>query len=154
MKHSSRGSRGATTMGQVFTQAKPKMWWWIPSRSSKNYLHVCRKMECQNAPSGYEGYFMLSKQSGDIGKCWIEYIIRDHQWRSLKSEAQFQAIVDAQKCNVWCASYRMYHLRWVLHYEILKTIRLVEVAIEAYKEWNHARRVQPFAEDGRMYIPI
>ncbi len=44
----------------------------------KQQNYCTQKTKCQNVRVGNEGYFMLSKQSGDIGKVELEYIIRDH----------------------------------------------------------------------------
>jgi len=103
--------------------------------------------EVPERTSGYEGYFMLSKQSGDIGKVELEYIIRDHSMEKFEErKAQFQQIVDAQNATydvprIECTIYDEYYNM----YEILKDdMTSVEVAIAAYKECGITPDIQPF----------
>lgn len=103
--------------------------------------------EVPERTSGYEGYFMLSKQSGDIGKVELEYIIRDHSMEKFEErKAQFQQIVDAQNATydvprIECTIYDEYYNM----YEILKDdMTSVEVAIEAYQECGITPDIQPF----------
>ena len=90
---------------------------------------------------------MLSKQSGDIGKVELEYIIRDHSMEkfeerkrsSNKSSMRKMQLYDVPRieCTIYDEYYNMY--------EILKDdMTSVEVAIEAYKECGITPDIQPF----------
>lgn len=103
--------------------------------------------EVPERTSGHEGFFMLSKQSGDIGQVELEYIIRDHSMEKFEErKAQFQQIVDAQNATydvprIECTIYDEYYNM----YEILKDdMTSVEIALEAYKECGVTPDVQPF----------
>lgn len=97
--------------------------------------------------SGYQGFFMLSKQSGDINQVEATYIIRDHSKEEFEArKAHFQELVKQQNktydypridCHMYDEYYNMY--------EILKNdMQPVEIALEAYQNLGIEPKVEPF----------
>lgn len=103
--------------------------------------------EVPEKTSGYEGFFMLTKQHGDIGSVESEYIIRDHSMERFEErKALFQQLVDEQNatydvprldCHIYDEYYNMY--------EVLKEdMTPVDVAIAAYEACGITPDIQPF----------
>ncbi len=95
------------------------------------------EQEVPEKTSGYEGFYMLAKQSGNIGMVEAEYIIRDHSMEKFqKRKETFAKIVEEQNATydiprIECQIYDEYFNM----YEVLKEdMTSVEVAIEAYRQ--------------------
>lgn len=103
--------------------------------------------EVPEKTSGYEGFFMLTKQSGDIGFVEAEYIIRDHSIERFdERKQQFQAFVDEQnhsydvpriECTIYDEYYNMYEI-------IKEDMSPVEIAKSAYLACGVTPDIQPF----------
>ena len=105
------------------------------------------EQEVPEKTSGYEGFYMLAKQSGNIGMVEAEYIIRDHSMEKFKERKKnFAKIVEEQnatydvpriECHIYDEYFNMY--------EVLKEdMTSVEVAIEAYRQCGIEPDIQPF----------
>ena len=105
------------------------------------------KQEVPEKTSGYEGFYMLTKQSGNIGMVEAEYIIRDHSMEKFQERKQYFAdIVEKQnktydvpriECQIYDEYFNMY--------EVLKEdMTAVEVAKEAYRQCGIEPDIQPF----------
>ena len=108
------------------------------------------KLPNQEVPertSGYEGFYMLAKQSGNIGMVEAEYIIRDHSMEKFQERKKnFAKIVEEQnatydvpriECHIYDEYFNMY--------EVLKEdMTSVEVAKEAYRQCGIEPDIQPF----------
>ena len=108
------------------------------------------KLPNQEVPertSGYEGFYMLAKQSGNIGMVEAEYIIRDHSMEKFQERKKnFAKIVEEQNATydiprIECQIYDEYFNM----YEVLKEdMTSVEVAKEAYRQCGIEPDIQPF----------
>ena len=105
------------------------------------------EQEVPEKTSGYEGFYMLTKQSGNIGMVEAEYIIRDHSMEKFQERKQYFAdIVEKQnetydvpriECQIYDEYFNMY--------EVLKEdMTAVEVAKEAYRQCEIEPDIQPF----------
>ena len=105
------------------------------------------EQEVPEKTSGYEGFYMLTKQSGNIGMVEAEYIIRDHSMEKFQERKQYFAdIVEKQnetydvpriECQIYDEYFNMY--------EVLKEdMTAVEVAKEAYRQCGIEPDIQPF----------
>ena len=105
------------------------------------------EQEVPEKTSGYEGFYMLTKQSGNIGMVEAEYIIRDHSMEKFQERKQhFADIVEKQnetydvpriECQIYDEYFNMY--------EVLKEdMTAVEVAKEAYRQCGIEPDIQPF----------
>ena len=105
------------------------------------------EQEVPEKTSGYEGFYMLAKQSGNIGMVEAEYIIRDHSMEKFQErKKKFAKIVEEQnatydvpriECHIYDEYFNMY--------EVLKEdMTSVEVAIEAYRQCGIEPDIQPF----------
>ena len=105
------------------------------------------EQEVPEKTSGYEGFYMLAKQSGNIGMVESEYIIRDHSMEKFQERKKnFAKIVEEQnatydvpriECHIYDEYFNMY--------EVLKEdMTSVEVAIEAYRQCRIEPDIQPF----------
>ena len=105
------------------------------------------EQEVPEKTSGYEGFYMLTKQSGNIGMVEAEYIIRDHSMEKFQERKQYFAdIVEKQnetydvpriECQIYDEYFNMY--------EVLKEdMTTVEVAKEAYRQCGIEPDIQPF----------
>ncbi len=105
------------------------------------------EQEVPEKTSGYEGFYMLTKQSGNIGMVEVEYIIRDHSMEKFQERKQYFAdIVEKQnetydvpriECQIYDEYFNMY--------EVLKEdMTAVEVAKEAYRQCGIEPDIQPF----------
>lgn len=105
------------------------------------------EQEVPERTSGYEGFYMLVKQSGNIGMVEAEYIIRDHSMEKFQERKEtFAKIVEEQnasydvpriECHIYDEYYNMY--------EVLKEdMTSVEVAKEAYRQCGIEPDIQPF----------
>lgn len=103
--------------------------------------------EVPEKTSGYEGFFMLSKQSGNIGEVKAEYIIRDHSLEKFEERKNyFRRIVQEQNeqydfpridCRIYDEYYNMYEI-------LQKDMTPVELAIRAYHSCGITPDIQPF----------
>lgn len=103
--------------------------------------------EVPEKTSGYQGFFMLSKQEGNIGFVEAEYIIRDHDQTRFQERKQLvQEIVAKQNegydvPRISCHLYDEYQNM----YEVLKQdMRPVELAKLAYRACGIEPDIQPF----------
>ena len=105
------------------------------------------EQEVPERTSGYEGFYMLAKQSGNIGMVEAEYIIRDHSMEKFQNRKEtFVKIVEEQnatydvpriECHIYDEYFNMY--------EVLKEdMTSVEVAKEAYRQCGIEPDIQPF----------
>ena len=105
------------------------------------------EQEVPEKTSGYEGFYMLAKQSGNIGMVEAEYIIRDHSMENFQERKKnFAKIVEEQnatydipriECHIYDEYFNMY--------EVLKEdMTSVEVAKEAYRQCGIEPDIQPF----------
>ena len=105
------------------------------------------EQEVPERTSGYEGFYMLAKQSGNIGMVEAEYIIRDHSMEKFQERKEtFAKIVEEQnamydvpriECHIYDEYFNMY--------EVLKEdMTSVEVAKEAYRKCGIEPDIQPF----------
>ena len=105
------------------------------------------EQEVPERTSGYEGFYMLAKQSGNIGMVEAEYIIRDHSMEKFQERKEtFAKIVEEQnamydvpriECHIYDEYFNMY--------EVLKEdMTSVEVAKEAYRQCGIEPDIQPF----------
>lgn len=105
------------------------------------------EQEVPEKTSGYEGFYMLAKQSGNIGMVEAEYIIRDHSMEKFQERKKnFAKIVEEQntmydvpriECHIYDEYFNMY--------EVLKEdMTSVEVAKEAYHQCGIEPDIQPF----------
>ena len=105
------------------------------------------EQEVPEKTSGYEGFYMLAKQSGNIGMVEAEYIIRDHSMEKFQERKKnFAKIVEEQnatydipriECHIYDEYFNMY--------EVLKEdMTSVEVAKEAYRQCGIEPDIQPF----------
>ena len=105
------------------------------------------EQEVPEKTSGYEGFYMLAKQSGNIGMVEAEYIIRDHSMEKFQErKKKFAKIVEEQnatydvpriECHIYDEYFNMY--------EVLKEdMTSVEVAKEAYRQCGIEPDIQPF----------
>ena len=105
------------------------------------------EQEVPEKTSGYEGFYMLAKQSGNIGMVESEYIIRDHSMEKFQERKEtFAKIVEEQnasydvpriECHIYDEYFNMY--------EVLKEDMIsVEVAKEAYRQCGIEPDIQPF----------
>lgn len=105
------------------------------------------EQEVPERTSGYEGFYMLAKQSGNIGMVEAEYIIRDHSIEKFQERKKnFAKIVEEQnatydvpriECHIYDEYFNMY--------EVLKEdMTSVEVAKEAYRQCGIEPDIQPF----------
>ena len=105
------------------------------------------EQEVPERTSGYEGFYMLAKQSGNIGMVEAEYIIRDHSIEKFQERKKnFAKIVEEQNATydvprIECQIYDEYFNM----YEVLKEdMTSVEVAKEAYRQCGIEPDIQPF----------
>ena len=105
------------------------------------------EQEVPEKTSGYEGFYMLAKQSGNIGMVEAEYIIRDHSMEKFQERKKnFAKIVEEQNATydiprIECQIYDEYFNM----YEVLKEdMTSVEVAKEAYRQCGIEPDIQPF----------
>ena len=105
------------------------------------------EQEVPEKTSCYEGFYMLAKQSGNIGMVEAEYIIRDHSMEKFQERKEtFAKIVEEQnamydvpriECHIYDEYFNMY--------EVLKEdMTSVEVAKEAYRQCEIEPDIQPF----------
>ena len=105
------------------------------------------EQEVPERTSGYEGFYMLAKQSGNIGMVEAEYIIRDHSIEKFQERKKnFAKIVEEQnatydvpriECHIYDEYFNMY--------EVLKEdMTSVKVAKEAYRQCGIEPDIQPF----------
>lgn len=105
------------------------------------------EQEVPEKTSCYEGFYMLAKQSGNIGMVEAEYIIRDHSMEKFQERKEtFAKIVEEQnamydvpriECHIYDEYFNMY--------EVLKEdMTSVEVAKEAYRQCGIEPDIQPF----------
>ena len=105
------------------------------------------EQEVPEKTSCYEGFYMLAKQSGNIGMVEAEYIIRDHSIEKFQERKKnFAKIVEEQnatydvpriECHIYDEYFNMY--------EVLKEdMTSVEVAKEAYRQCEIEPDIQPF----------
>lgn len=105
------------------------------------------EQEVPEKTSGYEGFYMLAKQSGNIGMVEAEYIIRDHSMENFQERKKnFAKIVEERnatydipriECHIYDEYFNMY--------EVLKEdMTSVEVAKEAYRQCGIEPDIQPF----------
>ena len=105
------------------------------------------EQEVPEKTSCYEGFYMLAKQSGNIGMVEAEYIIRDHSIEKFQERKKnFAKIVEEQnatydvpriECHIYDEYFNMY--------EVLKEdMTSVEVAKEAYRQCGIEPDIQPF----------
>lgn len=105
------------------------------------------EQEVPERTSGYEGFYMLAKQSGNIGMVEAEYIIRDHSMEKFQERKEtFAKIVEEQNATydvprIECHIYDEY---FNMHEVLKEDMTSVEVAKEAYRQCGIEPDVQPF----------
>ena len=80
--------------------------------------------------------YVIKKQSGDIGKVELEYIIRDHSMEKFEEKSAVPTNRRCAKCNVWCllVSNVRFTMSTYNMYEIYKDdMTSVEVAVRLIK---------------------
>ena len=105
------------------------------------------EQEVPEKTSCYEGFYMLAKQSGNIGMVEAEYIIRDHSIEKFQERKKnFAKIVEEQnatydvpriECHIYDEYFNMYEV-------LKKDMTSVEVAKEAYRQCGIEPDIQPF----------